>query len=236
MLPHVVIGEAPVLVENALALKFARSERCTVLGSHSEAEALFQAVALQHADLALLDMNTLRGAGPQTVRKLKQEHRSLRVLVLCADVSRATLQSILQAGADGYIVQLQDFEQLLELACAVASGSSYFSDEIAEAFRETQLSDSQYEVNDPGAWHLDSPPTSSLSLPVEGERAQITQRECEILNMVAVGYSSKLIADRLFISVPTVRKHRENLMRKLGLHNAAAVTAYAIANGLSLPT
>jgi DNA-binding NarL/FixJ family response regulator len=235
MVPRVVIGEAPVLLENSLASQFSRSGRCTVLDTHSEVQALSQAVTLKTADLALLDMNTLRGAGPETVRQLKLDHRPLRVLVLCADVSRATLRSILQAGADGYVVQLQNFEQLLDLTCAVAAGASYFSDEIAEAFREAHVSDSQYEVNDPGAWHLDSQPMLNLSHPADIERTQITHREAEILNMVAVGCSSKLIADRLFISVPTVRKHRENLMRKLGLHNTAAVTAYAIANGLSLP-
>ena len=65
-----------------------------------------------------------------------------------------------------------------------------------------------------------------------GSSAGVTSREQEILCMVAVGYNSKAIAERLLISVPTVRKHRENLMRKLGLHTAAAVTAYAITHGL----
>ena len=235
MLPRVLIGECPVLIENAIALSFAKSGRLEVLGTYNEVQALIQASADQSADLVLLEMNTLRGAGPETICKLKQERESLRVLVLCADVSRATLRAILQAGADGYVVQLQNAAHLVDVACAIAAGASFFSDEIAEAFREPQESDSQYEVNNPGAWHLDKEPTFNTSELAMVDRAQITQREAEILNMVAVGCNSKVIADRLFISVPTVRKHRENLMRKLGLHNTAAVTAYAIAKGLNLP-
>ena len=110
-----------------------------------------------------------------------------------------------------------------------SKGGRCFSDEIATAFRDPALDEHDFELLDPERWEIAA---VSLEAVPAGEPGMLTQRETEILQLVAVGYSSQAIADRLFISVPTVRKHRENLMRKLGLHNTASVTAYAIAHGL----
>jgi DNA-binding NarL/FixJ family response regulator len=233
---RLVVGESPALLAHALADQLLQGGKVNLVATCRQADTLLQTVAAQAPDLVLLDLNTLRGAGADVVRLLKHDFPQVRVLVLCADVSRPTLRAILKAGADAYVVQLATVEQLLGIVCTVAAGASYFCDEIAEAFREPPEQDGLYEVNDPSGWHLESRPMLDVSITTGDERAPVTMRELEILGMVAVGFSSKVIADRLFISVPTVRKHRENLMRKLGLHNAAAVTAYAIANGLSLPS
>jgi DNA-binding NarL/FixJ family response regulator len=231
-LPRLLVGECPVLCSLALAPQLAASGRVDLVAAVRDAEGLLRCASTIAADLVLLDMNTLRGAGPDTVKALKQTRGGLQVLVLCSDISRPTLRAVLHAGADGYIVQLDCFADLLVQTGVIANGGSYFSDDIAQAFRAPDLDDSTYTVNNPGRWELEGLSTYAGASQPAGEAAQVTQRETEILSMVAVGYNSKGIADRLCISVPTVRKHRENLMRKLGLHSTAAVTAYAIAHGL----
>ena len=228
---RVVVGESPVVGEHALAPRLASAGPIDVVAVFDSATHLLEKVFDHRGDLAVLDLNSLRGAGPDTVRAIKNDLRGGRVLVLCADISRPTLRAVLRAGADGYVVRVANLADLVGIVLEVARGGSFFGDEIADAFRDPDLLDDPYTVLDPTGWEFDGG-TSTHASGMAGSSAGVTSREQEILRMVAVGYNSKAIAERLLISVPTVRKHRENLMRKLGLHTAAAVTAYAITHGL----
>jgi DNA-binding NarL/FixJ family response regulator len=223
----VLIGEAPLFDELALAAWLAGNGGVAVAGAESDAGQLLALAGPADWDLALLDFNSLRGVSDRTIVDLKALHGSGRVLVLCSDVSRPVLRAVLRAGVDGYVVRLGARDELAAIVHRVAGGESFFGDEIAAAFHDPDLESDPYTVLDPGDWDLDHPAAADPEAPV------ITRRERDIIGMVAVGCGNRLIAERLGISLPTVRKHRENLMRKLGLHNAAEVTAYAIAHGLA---
>jgi DNA-binding NarL/FixJ family response regulator len=136
----------------------------------------------------------------------------VRVLVLTAHFTDEHVRAALAKGADGYILKDASRSELLEGVRTVLRGRQFFSSPVASRVVSGYLGQNE--------------PTLS-SGPV-----QITEREKEVLKLIAMAHSTKRIAARLNLSVKTVEKHRSNLMRKLELHNTAAVTLYAIRHKL----
>jgi len=118
-----------------------------------------------------------------------------------------------EAGADGYCIKDASREELQIAIDSVLGGKKYISPGIADNVMEGYLQ-------------------GRKKLKRETTWDSITPREREVLKLLAEGYMNKQIADLLHISVKTVEKHRANIMNKLDLHNAAALTAFAIEKGL----
>jgi two-component system, NarL family, response regulator NreC len=135
-----------------------------------------------------------------------------RVLILTAQAGEAQLRAAMTAGARGYLLKDDGYSDLLEALRVVGAGRRFFSDTV-----ESRIL-TQY--------------TRRLAARQAASEAPLTRREREVLGCIGAGQSNKAIARALQLSVKTAEKHRSNLMRKLGLHNAAAVTAYAIRLGL----
>jgi DNA-binding NarL/FixJ family response regulator len=125
------------------------------------------------------------------------------------------IKHMLEAGALGYILKTNGREELTRAIRRVASGLSYFSDAIAQELAR------QYLVNNGTKQQGTSPATALLS-----------DREKEVVALVAREYSSMEIADLLFIAPTTVDTHRRNAMSKLGVKNLAGLVKYAIKSGL----
>jgi DNA-binding NarL/FixJ family response regulator len=154
----------------------------------------------------------------QTVAEFLAETRRIvptcKNLVLSALESPDCLRAALRAGADGFIVLFADLSELISAIRCVASGRKFICNSTA-----TRILTAQFSGNRP------------VSAPAMAQA--ITGREREVLTRVALGNSNKAIARELGVSPKTVEKHRSNLMRKLQLHNAAAITMYAIRNGMT---
>lgn len=146
------------------------------------------------------------------VRALREAGSAARVLVLAGDAAKLSVSEVMKAGASGVVLKEDGYSELLEGLKVVAAGRRFFSDTI-----ETQVLQDYVE---------------RLASRHAGESAPITPREREVLARIGQGQSNKVIAKGLGLSVKTVEKHRSNLMRKLGLHNTAAVTVYALRQGL----
>ena len=119
----------------------------------------------------------------------------------------------LQAGADGYVLKDATHDELVLAIKKVMKGQSYLSPGVSEKVIEGYLEGKVNAMPD-SPWETLSP------------------RKREVLKLIAEGYKNKEIADDLCISLKTVEKHRANLMKKLDLHNAAALTVYAMQRGL----
>ncbi len=141
-----------------------------------------------------------------------------RVLVLTGNLKAQVVARALAVGADGYLLKNEDSDELLRAVRAVLAGGQYVSQAIAGAFQP----------------HGGGEPAPAGSKPAAD--AAITPREREILSLVARGLSNNDIAGLLAISVLTVRTHRQRLMEKLQLRNAAEITAYAVKQGFYDPS
>lgn len=167
----------------------------------------------RHADLLVLDLGMPGLTGLAYIRELRETYPQLKILILTANADPLTAQAAITAGADGYVVKGSDLDELLQALDALQRGQPYLSLPEAGAQRPVD-----------GA--------TSAAAYQAAAAIQLTRREHELLVLISGGATTRTVAERLGISPLTARKHRENLMRKLDLHSAAELAAYAVRLGL----
>ena len=174
--------------------------------------------AIRHAkkykpDLILTDLSMPRMNGMEAIKEIKRESPTTKVLVLTVHKAEEYILATFRAGADGYLLKDSTHSELLMAVKKVLGGAHYISPEISEKVIEGYI-EGKKSLKSRTSWET------------------LTQREREILKLIAEGYRNKEIAEDLCISVKTVEKHRANLMEKLDLHSIQALTTFAIERGL----
>ena len=210
---RILIGDDHTLVRHGLCkLLEARSDWEVVGQAGDGREAVASALALQ-PDVVLLDvgMPLLNGidAAQQIVRKLP----GTRVLMLSMHSDEAYVTRALQAGASGYLLKDAAGQELIKAVAAVAAGQSYFSPAIARLM-------------------LDDYVRRVAGKQVTDRYSSLSDREREVLQLIAEGRTNKEVAEVLGISPATVETHRAHLMQKLDLHNTAELVLYAVRRGV----
>lgn len=184
-----------------------------IVGEADSGEVLPGVLRAHPANVVLLDINLPGIKGPEVCRKILEEFPETRVLVLSMHRSALHIRQMLHAGAVGYLLKESGAEEVRKAIQAVARGESYFSSKLSDVVVEDAT----------GA-------TGSVS---ESE-LRLTRREMEIIRLIAEEYTTKEIADKLFISQRTVDTHRRNLMKKLGVKNTAGLVRFAVTEGIVL--
>jgi DNA-binding NarL/FixJ family response regulator len=151
--------------------------------------------------------------GVEAIREIKKRAPETKVLALTVHKAEEFILEVLQAGADGYVLKDASSEELMMAIKSVLGGKRYLSPSVSQLVIEGYL-EGRKSIASSSPWDT------------------LTKRERQILKLIAEGHKNKEIADYLYISVKTVEKHRANLMKKLDLHSAAALTAYAMERGL----
>lgn len=164
-------------------------------------------------DLVILDIMLPNLNGSEVLRRLKAKNPRINILIFSAASSNSMVNRLLKAGVTGYIEKDAGLDELEKAIALVADGRSYFSPRVVEAMRELMISGGQDDSLD-----------------------CLTNREREIVQLIAESYSNKEIAAKLGMSVRTADTHRTNIMKKLKLHDVAALTRWAIANKLVDPS
>jgi len=190
----------------------------SLMGEHADLEVVGEArdgaTAVERAlalepDIVLMDISMPGVDGLESTRRITGMRPSMRVLCLSMHADKEFVGAALRAGASGYLVKDGAVDELVRAIRVVANGRIYLSPEVAEAVVAS------YRSAGP------SPPATALS-----------ERESEVLRLMAEGLSTKEIAARLELSVKTIASHRENLMEKLDIRSVAGLTRYAIRRGL----
>jgi DNA-binding NarL/FixJ family response regulator len=164
--------------------------------------------------LVLMDLNMPGSNGLEAIAEIKRRAPEVKILVITMHKVDEYIQEALRNGASGYILKESGHDELRTAIRTVLGGKVYLSPEISERVVNAFLAGGNRPAAPVTAWDT------------------LTTREREILKLVAEGHGNKRIADYLCLSVKTVEKHRSSLMHKLGLHNAAMLTAYAIEKGV----
>ena len=180
-----------------------------VAATGDEALARFPAARPQ---VVVLDLQIPGPNGVEVTSRVVEVDSSARVLILSASGEQADVLGAVKAGATGYLVKSASREELLDAVRRVAAGDTVFTPGLAGLVL--------------GEFRRMADPSTST-----GE-SQLTERETEVLKMVAKGLSYKQIAERLVLSHRTVQNHVQNTLRKLHMHNRVELTRYAIEQGL----
>lgn len=170
-------------------------------------------------DVLVLDLNLPAKPGVQVCKELVAHNPALRVLVLSASGEHADVLEAVKSGATGYLLKSASTEELLDAVRRTAVGDPVFTPGLAGLV----LGEYRRLASDPGPA---APDTDQPRAP------QLTDRETEVLRLVAKGLSYKQIAERLVISHRTVQNHVQNTLGKLQLHNRVELVRYAIERGL----
>lgn len=178
-----------------------------VVGEASEARAAAELILERSPDVVLLDVHLPGGGGHWVARSVKAKNESVRFLALSASDAPADVVSVIRAGARGYVTKSISAEELADAIRRVAAGDVVFSPRLAGFVLDA----------------FASIPVSS----VDPDLDQLTDREREVLQLIARGYTYRETGQELFISIKTVETHVSSVLRKLQLSNRNELTRWA---------
>jgi two-component system response regulator NreC len=210
---RIVIAEDHTILREGLRSLLSSSANFEIVGEAADGREAIRHVEKLKPDLILTDLSMPRMNGMEAIKEIKRKSPATKVLVLTVHRAEEYILATFRAGADGYVLKDSTHSELMMAVKKVLSGTHYISPEISEKVIEGYL-EGKKSLKSRTSWET------------------LTQREREILKLIAEGYRNKAIAEDLCISVKTVEKHRANLMEKLDLHSIQALTAFAIDKGL----
>lgn len=162
-------------------------------------------------DLILMDVSMPNMDGEQATKIISSTHPKTRIIAMTMHDDILHLNKMIHAGAVGYLLKSANKDELIIAINKVLSGGTYFSSDIKIVEKE--------KIQEP-------------TTPVNVSDLKLTEREIEVIEMIAKGKSTNEIADLLRISVRTVQKHKENLMEKIGVNSMSGLLRYAFAHGI----
>jgi DNA-binding NarL/FixJ family response regulator len=208
---RIVLVEDHVILREGLKALIEIEPDFEIVGEFGAAEECLAGIGQCRPDLVLTDLELPQCSGIELLAKIRHIVPNARKLVLTVHNSEEYIRAALNAGADGYVLKDANRAELMLAIRTVSAGQQFLCDAVASKILCKYLSGAE---------------------PRRNQLQRITGRERQVLTRIALGDSNKAIACALALSVKTIEKHRSNLMRKLNLHNAAAITLFAVRNGL----
>lgn len=207
-------GELALL---ALRAVFEAVPGVQVAGSARDGIAL-QALLVRHRpDVVLID-HTSDGFAARDIREgLKRAPRARFVAISHAPSSQAIMNAV-RAGATSYVKKDCDLKEIIDAVSTAAKGQRFFCGKVLETLRRAGHDADRFAEE-----------------PLSCAPVILSDRECEIIGLIAEGNSYTRIAERLHLSAHTITTHRRNIMQKLGVNSTAAIVLYAVRNGLASP-
>ena len=208
----VLIADDHAVLRDGLRALLSLYDDIEVVGEAADGVETVEQVERLRPDVVLMDIAMPRLGGLEATLELRQRKIPTRVLILTQHENKEYIYPILKAGAAGYLLKKAAGTELVSAIRAVHAGESYLYPPVAKAVVE------QYVEGGPGE--------------AVSAYDRLTDREKEVLKLIAEGRSNKEIADLLVLSVKTVMGHRAHLMEKLDLHSRTDLVKFAIRMGL----
>jgi two-component system response regulator NreC len=214
---RVVLADDHTIMRAGLRSLLENPGNIEVIGEAEDGREAVKQVERMHPDVVLMDIAMPGLNGLEATRQIKHRFPGVKVLILTMHTTEEYIVQIFRAGASGYMGKRAAVTELVTAIQTVHQGDSFLSPSISGKVIEGYLK--QARTGNEVEWY-DS----------------LTEREREVLQLIAEGHSSREIAEWLVITENTVRAHRANLMSKLDLHSTAELTQFAIRKGIINPT
>jgi len=216
---RVILADDHKLVRAGIKSLLENSDGIIVVGEASNGSAAIELTAKLNPDLVILDLAMPELNGLDACKKIKTRFPDVKTLILSMYIDEEYIIQALKSGASGFLLKDSAPGELKEAVNTVMKGDIYITPSISnDVIKNFVLGQS-----------------SNTSMEEFHSRENLTQRQKEILRLIAEGNSTKEIAEKLFISVKTVETHRANIMRKLDIYDIAGLVKYAIKMGLFFP-
>jgi DNA-binding NarL/FixJ family response regulator len=202
---RVIIADDHTVFLESLSLLVEKIPGYAVVGKMNDGREVLSYLEHSPADMVLTDIQMPGMDGLRLIGEIRRQYPLIKVLMLTMLEDAETIRTALKAGASGYIFKsgsLADFEKALS---ATAAGSSYYSGEVMQQLVKTKD---------------------------EGNKDGLSERELDVVRLIARGLTSAEIARQLFISVNTVETHRKNIFQKTGVKNAVGLIEYSRRQGV----
>ena len=207
----ILLAEDHAIVRQGLSALLNAAGKFKMVGEARTGREAVELAQSLRPDVILMDIAMPVLNGLEATRQILAANPKARVIILSAHSDDEYVDRTVAAGVAGFLEKQTSADILTKAISEVASGRSFFSPSIAKRLKILA-----------GEWE---------GFP-KGRPRELTSRECEVLQMVAEGSANKQVAAQLGISIKTVEKHRQHLMNKLGIHDTASLTRYAIATGV----
>lgn len=205
---NLILADDHEIIRVGLRRLLTIDHRINILGEAENGKDAFELVSHYRPDVALLDINMPVMSGIQATKLIKELNKNVSVVILTAYEDFEHLEQALDAGADAYLSKNVSSKFLIDTLFSVIKGERVFSRSILNLIQKRIPAEDDEVI----------PPV------------KLTKREQQIINLIAYGYSSAEIAEKIFVSVRTVESHRSNILQKLGIKSASALVRYAVLN------
>src|SRR6185312_9426293 len=214
---RVVVADDHAILRAGLRMLINAQGDMTVVAEAQDGIEAVAAVQRTKPDVAILDVTMPRSGGLDAIKEIVSRSRSTRILLLTMHEEPAYLRTALSAGASGYVLKKSVDADLLTAIRAVHKGRTYVDSELAEVLVRDAI----------------SPDASDRA--GSAARSLLSDRELQVLKLVAEGFSSREVAEQIFVSTKTVETYRSRFAEKLGLKSRAQIVQYALNLGLLSP-
>ncbi len=209
---NLIVADDHKIFREGVAELLGKEEGLKIVADVDNGDDLMDILKARKVDLILMDIDMGETNGIELTAQIKSQYADVKVLALSMHGEKNYIMKMLEAGATGYILKNAGKDEMLSAIRTVAKGDTYFSNQVSAQILQ----------------HLTNPGASKK----KPEGIPLTDREIEVLRLIADEYSNPEIAEKLFISIRTVDTHRRNLLDKLGVKNTAGLVKYAITKGL----
>ena len=210
-----MIADDHSIIREGLRVLFHSAPEFSVIAEAADGEEAVRLVDEHRPDIAIIDISMPKLSGIEATRLIKADNPETKVLILTIHEEEEYVYQMIRAGANGYVVKNAEKKELFAAVQAVIAGERFFSPGISKLIIDEFIKRAQ-----------------EAEFKKQPSEPHLTKREIEILRDIALGLTSKKIADKLFLSTKTVNTHRANLMQKLNIHDTAGLVRYAIQNGI----
>ncbi len=209
---QILLADDHKIFADSLSLLLSGFKGVEVVGQVNNGKQVLSFLENFPVDVVLSDLHMPNMNGVEMILHIRQQFPTVKVLMLTMAEDSLHIREALQAGADGYILKSTGKEELEKALSTIMAGKQYISDRVLEElYRQTEPADKAADL-----------------------LTALTNREIDVIKLIAEEHNSNQIAEKLFISLNTVETHRKNLFKKLNVKNSLGVIKFALKHGLAV--
>lgn len=217
VLKKIVVADANFITRKGIEALINEYVDLTVVAEVADRQELEDSLKLHQPQLIVIDFASEQFK-LEALTYIRKKNPAIQILAITTEIPSAIMAKALDAGVTSYVLKDCDKEEIKEALYKTMEGERFLCGKIVDKLMQASVN---------------TEALSSVSVSCEG--LNITQRELEIITLIAEGNSNKEIADKLFLSAHTVNTHRKNIMAKLSVNNTAGVVLYAVRENLLSP-